>query len=162
MTSLTICFLNVRGMNDKLKRRQLFLWLRKKDFSIYFLQETHSENKTENIWRNEWGFTSYFCHNRAGVPVLFKNNFEFAIKKYFAANNGRFIIIDVEIIDNVIYTLINVYAFNEDRPELFDLILQHLSDFESENIIFGGDFNCVRNINLDKKRGKANKKFQIL
>jgi len=86
MTSLTICFLNVRGMNDKLKRRQLFLWLRKKDFSIYFLQETHSENKTENIWRNEWGFTSYFCHdksNRAGVAVLFKNNFEFGIKKYF-------------------------------------------------------------------------------
>ncbi len=163
MTGFKIGSFNVKGLNNRLKRKQLFMWLRKKAFSIYFLQETHSENKTENIWHNEWGFTSYFCHDRsnsAGVAVLFNNNFEFTIKKYFLSDNGRFIILDVEI-NNIIYTLINIYAFNDDRPELFDLIIEHLSDFESENIIFGGDFNCVRNINLDKRGGRPCTNFKM-
>ena len=44
---LKICSLNVRGLGERLKRRETFNWLRAKKFSIYLLQETHcSENTT--------------------------------------------------------------------------------------------------------------------
>ena len=39
---ITICSLNVRGLGNKHKRREIFNWLRKKKFSIYFLQEVHN------------------------------------------------------------------------------------------------------------------------
>ena len=37
---LRICSLNVRGLGERLKRRETFNWLRAKKFSIYLLQET--------------------------------------------------------------------------------------------------------------------------
>ena len=32
---LKVCSLNVRGLGDRLKRREMFNWLRKKNYSIY-------------------------------------------------------------------------------------------------------------------------------
>ena len=34
---MVICFLNVRGLSNHTKRRETFLWLKKKKFSMYFL-----------------------------------------------------------------------------------------------------------------------------
>ena len=39
--ALTIVSLNVRGLRDNTKRREMFNWLRAKHFSVYMLQEVH-------------------------------------------------------------------------------------------------------------------------
>ena len=42
MTDFKVCSLNVQGLGEQLKRREIFNWLRAKNYSIYLLQETHS------------------------------------------------------------------------------------------------------------------------
>ena len=47
---LVICFLNVRGLSNTLKRRETFRWHRMKKFSIFFLQEVHCTKEKEPLW----------------------------------------------------------------------------------------------------------------
>ena len=47
---LNICSLDVRGLGERLKRRETFNWLRAKKFSIYLLQETHCSENTTTTW----------------------------------------------------------------------------------------------------------------
>ena len=42
-------------------------------------------------------------------------------------------------------------ASNVDDPRFFELFFDHLHDFECGEIIIGGDFNLVLNIDMDKK-----------
>ena len=48
--SLTIASLNVRGLRENTKRREMFTWLRAKHFSIYMLQEVHCTDNTNSVW----------------------------------------------------------------------------------------------------------------
>ena len=50
---LKICSLNVRGLGERLKRRETFNWLRAKMFSISLLQETHCFENTTATWSSE-------------------------------------------------------------------------------------------------------------
>ena len=81
---MIICSLNVRGLSNDKKRRETFLWLKKKQFSIYFLQDVHSTKKSRIYWRSEWGYSTIFTEfssSEAGVGILFNNNFQFKIQK---------------------------------------------------------------------------------
>ena len=42
---LTTGLINARGLGDRIKRREFFNWLRKKQLAMYFIQEAHC---TEN------------------------------------------------------------------------------------------------------------------
>ena len=79
--ALKIVSLNVKGLADNMKRRETFRWLKKKtNVSIFFLQEVNCSIETKNIWANEWGYTNIFSQyssSKAGVAILFNNNFEF-------------------------------------------------------------------------------------
>ena len=85
--NLVICSLNVRGLSNEIKRRETFNWLRNKKYSVYFLQEVHSSKEIEKLWLAEWGYRGLFSNlssSRAGVSILFNNNFSFEIQKYFS------------------------------------------------------------------------------
>ena len=49
----------------------------------------------------------------------------------------------------------NIYAPNEDDPNFFHFFFDHLSSFDCEEIIIGGDFNLVLDLNENKKGGLA-------
>ena len=76
---ITIASLNVRGLGNSAKRRETFHWLKSKKFSIYLLQEVHCSEETSHLCASEWGykilFTS-FSSSKAGVSILFNNNFD--------------------------------------------------------------------------------------
>ena len=131
-----------------MKRRETFNWLQTKKFSIYLLQETHSTENTTPVWFAEWGlttlFTSYSSSN-GGVAILFNNNFTFQLQRSFLDNTGRFIICDIETNEKLI-TLATIYAPNEDVPSFFERFHKHLRDFQCDDIIIGGDFNLVLDI----------------
>ena len=110
--NLVICSLNVRGLSSEVKRRETFNWLRNKKYSVFFLQEVHSSKETENLLLAEWGYRGLFSSLsscRAGVSILFNNNFSFEIQKYFSDSKGRFITVDIKTEDKMI-TLQNIYA----------------------------------------------------
>ena len=139
MQKITICSLNVRGLGNKYKRRKIFNWLKKKKFSIYFLQEVHNKKEVENMWSAEWGYRAVFgglSSASAGVSILLNNNFDFQIVRQFSDQEGRFVLCDIKI-DNKILTLLNIYAPNEDKPVLFENIYNNLVSFECEKIILG-------------------------
>ena len=54
-------------------------------------------------------------------------------------------------IDNKVFTLVNIYAPNKDNPAFSQNRLDHLHSFECEEIIMGGDFNLVTDIQRDKR-----------
>ena len=73
---MIICSLNVGGLSNDKKRRETYLWLKEKQFSIYFLQEVHSTKKSGIYWRSEWGYSTIFTEfssSKAGVGILFNN-----------------------------------------------------------------------------------------
>ena len=154
---VTIFTLNTRGLADKRKRAEVFTWLKDQDASIFFLQETHSTPGIEKSWRDEWGssglFFSHGTSNSRGTCVFFSNIENFQVKKEFHDNEGRLVILDILAFDAVL-TLVNIYAPNSDDPSFFDLILTQLDQFECQSIVWGGDFNCVLNVNVDKKGGR--------
>ena len=83
---------------------------------------------------------------------MFYNNFEFEVLRQFSDPEGRLIIIDIKI-ENKIITLVNIYAPNDDNPAFFKKVLSHLLSFDCEEIVLGGDFNLVLDVQKDKKGG---------
>ena len=81
---------------------------------------------------------------------MFNNKFQFEIIRQYSDQEGRFNIIDMKT-DNKILTLVNIYAPNNDNPTFFQNLLDHLLSFECEEIIMGGDFNLVTDIQRDKQ-----------
>ena len=47
-------------------------------------------------------------------------------------------------------SLINIYGPSDrDSPEFIDEIYKALNEFQNVNIIIGGDWNCILNMNID-------------
>ena len=150
---LKICSLNVRGLGERLKRRETFNWLKAKQFSIYLLQEMHCSENTATTWSSEWGYKTLFsCCSSAsgGVAILFNNNFAFQLERSYSDHKGRFVICDIKTNERF-FTLATIYAPNDDDPAFFECFFSHLQDFNCDDIILGGDFNLVLNLEKDKK-----------
>ena len=151
--------LNVRGISNFKKRKMMFTWCRKKKTDIIFLQETHSKKDAEMYWKNEWGSEIILSHgssNSCGVAILVKKGVDCTIHSKILDPSGRYIILKAEIEDKM-YILINIYAPNKDTNivTFFNNLLMTLrkNDFDEEENIIGGDFNCPPNPLLDKKGG---------
>ena len=65
---------------------------------------------------------------------------------------GRYIICDL-VENGKLVTLVNVYAPNEDDPNFFKTLAEHIEDFQKDEIVIGGDFNLVLDVEKDKKGG---------
>ena len=115
------------------------------------LQEVHCSEGTTDTWTCEWGYKALFngcSSSKAGVCILFNNNFNLQIHNVFSDRNGRFIICDI-VADSKRLTVANIYAPNEDDPNFFHFFFNHLSSFRGEEIIIGGDFNLVLDVKKD-------------
>ena len=111
----------------------------------------HCTKEREPYGHSEWGYSTIFTtfsSSRAGVAILFNNNFQFQILKHFADPKGTFIIADT---GDKIMTLVNVYARNEDNPAFFRNVRDKLCSFECDFIVLGGNFNLVCDVSKDKK-----------
>lgn len=161
LQQLNINSFNCRGLRDKKKRLNIFKWLKKDHPGITLLQETHSTEADEKIWKNEWGGQIYFSHgksNKRGVAVLIPNelNLEFSYIDGIRDQDGRIFLIQCEV-EKLPLTIINVYAPTKDKQESQLEFLENLtcliSDYSDKNIIIGGDFNVCLDPDKDKKGG---------
>ena len=72
---------NVKGIQNKVKRTQIFNYCKEKinGNGIVLLQETHSCGKNLAKWKNEWGTDLYLNHgssNSRGTLIGFTKSFE--------------------------------------------------------------------------------------
>ena len=75
--SLKLATYNVAGLNDNMKRKTIFNFLRTKDLHLILLQETHSACGNETIWQNERGGKIALAHGTSrsrGVAILRSKN----------------------------------------------------------------------------------------
>ena len=56
---------------------------------------------------------------------MFRNGFDFKVNDSILDQNGRYIILDLTVYEHCL-TLVCLYGYNIDKPELFTEILQDL------------------------------------
>ena len=147
--------LNVRGLGNGTKRKQLFEWIRNKKPDILFLQETHTTAEAETIWKLDWGEEAVFAHGSSaarGTCILFKQSINNKTYKEITDPNGRYIILDIEM-EGLRMTLANIYAPNDDDTSVYIDVIQLIESLPNDNQIIGGDFNLVLDLEIDKKKG---------
>ena len=94
--------MNVRGLADKVKRTQIFRYLREMNADIVCVQETHSVKKTHKIWQNKWGGKIVFSDgesNSRGVMIMFARNLNCSVTRLDHDQIGRWISLKVKIGD---------------------------------------------------------------
>ena len=141
-------------MSDFRKRKDVLDFLRKQKGNIFLLQETQWPSNAENIVISQWGCECVVAGHDSGsegVAILFKNNFEYKIHNIFKDDEGRYVLIDIEMLNKRI-TLASVYAPSSgDHPEFFDTLIREVVNkiMDNELIIIGGDWNVATNPKID-------------
>ena len=116
---LNIVSLNVRGLREVNKQREVFQFYRNK-CHVLCLQETHSCIEDEKIWEAEWGGKIFFSHgekNSRGVATLINKNYPEKVCAISSAE-GRIVECEINNSDRK-YSVLNVYAPNKDSPKFF-------------------------------------------
>ena len=68
-----IVSMNVRGLQDNKKHKEIFVYCKNLDFDIIFMQETHSTPDMQHIWESEWGGKILCAHGDStacGTAIL--------------------------------------------------------------------------------------------
>ena len=164
-SNISFCTYNVRGLRNNSKRRKIFVFLHRRKYDFIFLQETHSVSSNSKFWANEWGgkvFMSHGSNLSKGTAILIKPSLSYDVKDVILDDNGRFVILFLSVLDFNL-ALINIYAPNLDNPSIIRVISNHISNNTSnwDFIIWGGDFNFVMNLDLDKKGGRQQTNFNV-
>ena len=140
---------NVRGLNNRVKRNNIFKWIKDNKWDIIFLQETFCTKKLESILCKDWGGICYnnittSSHSR-GVSILFNCKVGLKILNVHKDKDSRKILINLEIA-GVPYTLVNIYAPNGEmeRVKFYKRALKWIKQYceYENNIIICGDLNC--------------------
>jgi len=103
MENLTLASINVRGLGNLHKRTQVFQWLKDLKFTVYFLQETHLQDASNNKWQADWGWKMFFqwkSSKSEGVAILIQPNCNVEIIDSVQIMEGRILALNVIIMEN--------------------------------------------------------------
>lgn len=112
--ALNSCSFNVRGLRDITKRKADFIFVRRCNVEVIFLQETHSCINDEKLWKSQWGDQAFFSHgsnHSAGVAILL-TKFNGDVIESLASEEGRWIILTVKL-NNCFFIICNIYGPND-------------------------------------------------
>ena len=157
------CTLNVKGLNNQNKRRQIFQYCRLKKFDVIFLQETFITKNIIKIVEKDWNGISIHAltdssHSR-GVSILFKKSINPEILTTHHSSDGRLLFVNVKI-KNEHFSLLNMYAPNNpsERKHFFKKSEKWLHDNSADinYMICSGDLNCV-----DSKQDRTSQTIDV-
>ena len=102
--NLKIVSLNVRGLRDINKHKEIFNLMKKKNVSFAILSETHSCVDDIEVWSKQWGMPILWSHSSSqsrGVCILINEKYTHNIEvSDFNSNpHGRYIICTVKNAD---------------------------------------------------------------
>ena len=136
----------------------IFDFLRKLDNDIFLLQETHNATMDdENLWTKEWGGQTFWSRGEKrsrGVAIMINPNtkLDINIEDVQTDSEGRTVSIRT-IIEDIEYNIASIYAPNtpKRRKKYFNELATQLTG--TDNLLLGGDFNCIDRPELDKQGG---------
>ena len=152
MSGFSVSSWNVRGLNDKLKRRTV---LNKcKNYDIICLQETFITDLKYLDWSKEWDgdfiYSKCTNHSKGQIILLNKNlkfdSFNVCIK------TDRILGIKINM-GNIVLYVFNIYAPVKSKTVRLEFIKELHNIFpdfnENNHILVCGDFNTVVDNNMD-------------
>lgn len=148
---------NVKGLNGPVKRARIFNHLKYLNCDIAFLQETHLLVKDQNRLKKGWVgqvFHSNLNTRSRGTAILIHKKIQFKATTIISDPQGRFVMVP-GLLFNRSVVLVNVYAPNWDDEEFIKKIISLLPNLTSQQLIFGGDLNCIINPALDRSNPKV-------
>ncbi len=147
---------NCRGLQESLKRKDVFNKLKRDNLDICILLDTHCTEDQENKWKAEWGGEAKFASvdsNKRGVAILFQNTFEFVIHDVKRILKKDAIIIDISI-GKMRISLVGIYGPNSDNPDFFSLLQEEIESLDNPSVMIMGDYNVVQSYLLDTYKYK--------
>ena len=165
---------NVKGLQNSTKRIKIFEYLKNKVTSdcFIFLQETHSNKDSEKRWSDEFKGQFFFSHGKtnscdAAIAYYGSTNISVLISRTDsggtnisvlitrADSEGRITLLDMKY-DDKNYILCNIYNPNHeanqvDTLEMLGDFIMGIPQWETKEVIVGGDFNLFLDAELDAK-----------
>ena len=96
-------------------------------------------------------YASNATSNARGVIILIRRNLGLVVPSFKKDLEGRWILINFRY-EEQCFSLINMYTSNHDYPQFFAEIIETIEQSNPQNILWGGDFNLVMDIQMDKKK----------
>lgn len=151
MSDVKIITLNVKGVNNVVKRQKLLSFLKKEKCQLAYLQETHLSDlehlKLQRSWVGQVFYSSYNSKSR-GVAVLIHRSLPFTLVKSISDKEGRYVLMSGYLYGEHV-VLGCIYAPNNYEAAFLPKLLADLASFSSPYMVIGGDFNCVLNSEID-------------
>ena len=152
LCNLKVGSLNCRGLCNKVKRTELFDYLKKSGLTFIFLQETKfspfKHEEYEEDWHNSMIFLNSVRGGKGGTGILC-NSSSVKILNKLTDNEGCILVMDVDVYGSKFH-LVNAYFPTE--PYLKEDFIISLYPYLSSNfpVIWCGDHNIVLNPVLDR------------
>ena len=95
---------------------------------------------------------SHGSNHSKGVMILIKPSFDIEIKWSIQDKQGRCIILEAKVYESN-FIFVNIHTPNDCTHQtiFYKSLQERPKEFSNENLIIGGDFNCVLS-SLDKKK----------
>ena len=154
--SLSICSINVRGIRQYSKRRDVFHFVKSLNCALYCLVDTHLTADMLGTVRAEWGtdvILSCGTANSRGIAVLPSLGAPVIIHSSVSDDFGNYIIMNVEFDGYFRCNLVVLYGPNDDTPNFFVDLFRKVFNSEMNHfpVIFVGDWNLVMDPEKDTK-----------
>lgn len=123
----------------------------------HILQETHLLVKDQvRLRKSGVGhmFHSNLNSRTRGTAILIHKKIQFNASTITSDPQGRFVMVTGLLFQKPVI-LVNVYAPNWDDVKFIDRIISLIPNLNLQQLIFGGDLNCVINPRLDRSHPKS-------
>ena len=165
MTEVKLLSYNVKGLNSVGKRLKVLAEIEQLRADVVFIQESHltldANVKLYSPAYPIWFYGDSISKRGRGVAIGFIRGFGFTLEARMTDPEGRFLFLKIRI-DNIMYTLANIYAPNVRPTQYLNKILGKLNNFAEGFIILMGDLNFVLNPTDDStSRGRETKNVHL-
>ena len=141
----------MRGLADKHKRKQFFVYCKTQGYNVVLMQETHATKTCQKLWHAEFGGDMIFSNDTSksrGVAIAITNKSGVNFIKSEQDNEGRVLHTLLKCQETEVL-ITNIYTPNEDNELFFKEVFEKTMSYDTEHKIIAGDFNKILNIDLD-------------
>ena len=114
--------MNVMGLAGEQKRKDVFNWLRQKNYQIYCLEDIHVSSKNKTAFIRDWDgevFLSSVSSESRGVAIIFNQKLDYKILSEEKGGSGNILMLEIEL-GEINLLLADVYGPNQDSPEFYN------------------------------------------
>lgn len=160
-----LCTLNVNGLRDKVKCRQVAQYLKLFNYDIVFLQETHFRNEEDCFhfnkeWNGNFVFSPSPSPQSGGVGIAFSTSFKGKIDQIRKDLEGRYISALVSFPDSTCVRFCNIYAPNSPRKRVSFFNNLYNMTRGNQSVLLAGDFNSIEK-NVDRSGVSTNSSCHV-